>query len=72
MSELVVFLALVIEVGIIIFALSLLRESRWNLFCDTLDNLPENIKRLAAWHMRRAVRNWYRVLGLIQAVKTRF
>lgn len=37
----------------------------WDLVRESVDCLPENIRRLASWHKRRALRRWYRILNLI-------
>lgn len=37
----------------------------WEDVCDGWDNRHDNIRRLAAWHKRRALRRWYRIFNLI-------
>lgn len=35
----------------------------WETVSETIDCFPENIRALAAWHKRRALRRWYRFLN---------
>ena len=39
--------------------------THWELFCDSIEHLPENIDRLKEWHKRRALRRWYKILNVI-------
>ena len=57
----VCFFGMLFEIGAVIFALSLLKKSRWALFCETLDHVPENVRRLARWRWRRILRAWDRL-----------
>ena len=41
------------------------QTSKSSVTTEQNDTFPENCHRLAAWHKRRALRRWYRILNLI-------
>lgn len=56
--ECAIFFGMLFEIGAVLFALSLLKRSRWELFCETVDHFPENLKKRIAWRKRKILRAW--------------
>ena len=57
----VCFFGMLFENGAVIFALSLLKKSRWAIFCETVDHFPENVRRRLSWRKRKILRAWDRL-----------
>ena len=69
MSDFIVVGMIFGAVGIGIVAVGII--TNWDDVCDGWENRHDNIRRLAAWHKRRALRRWYKLLTVIERVKAR-
>ncbi len=58
MLDVIFWPAILMEAAAVLGLLWLIPRKNWRLFCETVDNFPENVRRLITWRKRRILRAW--------------